>query len=35
MILKAVTFLCKTIIIYWYTTNKEYKPIVNGLVKTI
>ena len=36
MILKTVTFLCKTISTYWYTTLiKEYKSIVNGLIKTI
>ena len=38
MILKSVTVLCKTISSYWYTSIqliKEYKSIVNSLIKTI
>ena len=36
MILKTVTFLCKTIsIIIDMQLIKEYKSIVNGLIKTI
>ena len=35
MILKTVTFLCKTVTTYWYTTNQESKSIVYGFIKTI
>ena len=35
MILKTVTFLCKRLVFIDVQLIKEYKSIVNGLIKTI